>query len=139
MKGDIYLLINEDDGTPVAKFESSEDCSVAGRVYTANGWPDDPDDIDNIDWRYVAEVEMSYLGSVQWKFDGEDYVTCCAGCFAAHIQTMCFVWALAPMIYGTDEAFDEYYYYTTANKLVDLMLEGYTIKKFEKENTNADN
>ena len=150
-KGDVwYLRHTEDNNSIVAKIEITEDY-CAGNCYKTCSW--NGDNNEPVDWHYVTGFYCKWNSCTHWYFRGEDYDKeftesldsyyhlCGSPCFADHIRNMCFVWKVASMIlierhkdskYLKSEITDNYFDNGTT-KLIELMLDGYTIEKEEKK------
>lgn len=148
-KGDVYYLMDS-TGLIVAKFEQDDDF-MSGKCYECTSWElnDDGSYTKPCEWLFVTQVCCRWDGCTHWYFYGEEsekkpfiadsYYHLCGGfSFANHIRFMCFVWKLAPMIISEyqeniEYTNDEYCGGEEVNKLINLMLKGYTIKKGEED------
>ena len=142
MNGDTYYLIDSAD-YPVARFmvEEAEKCYVSGDCFVPYSWCNDKTIFEEY---FFADMTCKWDGCTHWMFRGEDYNSetdqnedcyyhiCGEHYFQRHIRTMCFVWKIVSDIMES-RVKDNYFEDETTRKLVDLMLEGYTIKKVEKE------
>ena len=149
-KGDVYYLVDS-KGFVVNKFEFTDDY-MTGECYEACSWTGF-DGKEPVDWNYVAEVYCKWDGCTHWWFRGEDYNEeikdsddayyhiCGKHCFLSHIRAMCFVWKLAAeyLVENADEDYlkeyttESYFKDEKISNLVVFMLEGYEIRKEEKD------
>lgn len=147
MKGDVYYLLDS-DGRIQAKFEQNDDF-MSGNCYECVGWYDEKKDgsYDTpCDWHFFAHVFCKWDACTHWHFFGEDYDSkkenpdsyyhiCGASCFTRLVTMMCFLWKLSPMIINecdketTDYTNEEYYETDEIKRLIETMLDGYTIVK----------
>ena len=139
-----YYLEGE-SGRIFSKFDATDnDRCLMGMCYIATCW----DGKDVVDWDFFADVYCKFDGCTHWRFYGEDYNPeqdshthdneidayyhiCGPGRFKEHVMNMCFVWKLAEMVLKNGcinhMIDDNYETIGFTGKLVDKMLEGYTI------------
>ena len=144
--------LEDKDGWIFSKFEATNiDRYLEGKCYIATTWSGESMR-DVVNWHFFTDVYCKFDGCTHWYFLGEDYDPeadaathdneidayyhiCGPGCFIEHIRNMCFIWKLAEMVikksYDTNsyhECIEENYKVNGfTGKLVDKMLEGYTI------------
>lgn len=153
-KGDIYYLIDNSNNYEVAKIVLTDDY-MTGDCWVPYSWNYDG---TACDYHYFAGLYCKWDSCTHWWFRGEDYDPenpeikesdidgyyhiCGDYCFKDHIRTMCFVWKVAAMALikqhkdSPNLTPDIARYYLRDEKikaLMDLMLDGYTIKFEEKE------
>lgn len=153
MKGDIYYLVNEKDGTVDAKFELTDDYCT-GVCWGATSWSVDYKEVH--DWEFFAEAYLKWDGCTHWWFKGEDYDPdqdikrdsyyhlCGAYCMVNHISYMAFVWRVAEMVLNEVASSDftreytthEYHEHEKLEKIIEIAMNGYVIRK---ESANAKN
>ena len=155
MKGDIYYLIDP-RGYVIGKFEQTDNY-MTGYCYSNWAWEAD-DKKTGCGWSFFADVYCKWSGCTHWYFNGEDYShefvddvdayyhICGNQCFLQHVRLMCFIWKLAEEIlvesYENDAhniaeyTRQEYSGNKELKRLVDFMLDGYTIKKGGKDEKN---
>lgn len=140
------------DGRIFSKFEATDvDRCLDGNCYIATTWTD-YSMRDVLEWDFFADVYCKFDGCTHWYFNGEDYDPesdkrthdneinayyhiCGPERFNEHIMNMCFVWKLAEMVLKKSyddsrysECIDDHYDVNDfTGKLVNKMLEGYTI------------
>lgn len=149
-KGDVWYLRHKvDDNTIVAKIEFTDDYCT-GACHECYSWYSDNTPAE---WHLVAEFYCKWDSCTHWWFKGEDYDKeidgsidsyyhlCGSPCFLNHIRNMCFVWKVAAMTlikvnkdsqYLKREIADNYFN-EKINKLIELMLDDYTIEKESKK------
>lgn len=146
---DVYYLQNTKTGYIEGKFVVGDATAhyVTGDCYSVVGWyrPQTP-----VDFHFVADVNCKWDSCTHWDFYGEKYDPdvadseidsyyhlCGEHTFNDHIRLMCFVWKLAADIMtelGKNEEYERditknYFEQEETRKLVELMLDGYKIKK----------
>jgi hypothetical protein len=156
-KGDTYYLIEDKIGYIVAKLVLTDDF-MTGDCYTTHAWDTDGTPLES---SYFAGFYCKPDSCTHWYFrgeyhdpeikesDGDSYYHICGDyCLKDHIRTMCFIWKVAAMIHIEDakasrigwrpETIQECYLDDEEIKaLMDLMLDGYTIKAEKKEIDNG--
>ena len=135
-----YFLRDKDD-LVVAKLDltTCEGHAIIGECYTGLGLIGDTNELYDMDFH--SRVYCKFDACTHWSFYGEDYEKdlnnpdsyyhlCGTETFVPHIRAMCFVWKVAEIV--TDQSYINYYTDgETCSKLVELMLDGYTIEKKE--------
>ena len=148
-----YYLKDKDDGMIHSKIEATNIIGhLDGKCYSAKSWCSNA--IDVFDWYFVGDVYCKFDGCTHWYFNGEDYdpelnaendsyyQICGPECYTEHIRNMCFIWKVAEMVISDShegnlipdamyrEMIQENYEMNGfTGKLVDMMLEGFTITK----------
>lgn len=152
-KGDIYYLKDE-EGRQVVKFVveevrhspfGKEPTSIDGKCYVACGWTMDPLTEKYViadDWEFFIDGYFKWDSCTHWHYYGEDYIPdgsgdkdgyyhiCGPHCLHEHMLAQCFIWKLMEQCMHSDSTTSNYYSeYEKLNKIIDMMLDGYSIVK----------